>query len=243
MAETVAAGDDVKNRTIKDNLSTLRVYWKWLVHHGYAPEDRANPFDDVMLPAENRKAAAEKVRLPFSVKDIQRLHAAIENGRSDMMRATFKLAIYTGCRIEEITSLEAWYVTEDTIQIVQAKTAAGNRTIPIHPEIKGLVADLKAAGNVYLLPDLVADQFGKRAPAMSKQFGKVKRKLGFDARYVFHSIRATVATQLEQAGVPEGIAADILGHDKPSMSYGVYSGGASMEQKREALQKLDYGLR
>jgi integrase len=77
---------------------------------------------------------------------------------------------------------------------------------------------------------------------MSKQFGKVKSKLGFDTRYVFHSIRATVATQLEQAGVPEGVAADILGHDKPNMSYGVYSGGTSFEQKRDAIEKLDYGL-
>jgi hypothetical protein len=77
---------------------------------------------------------------------------------------------------------------------------------------------------------------------MSKQFGKVKAKLGYDSRYVFQSIRATVATQLEQTGVPEGIAAGILGHDKSAMNYGVYSGNSSLEQKREAISKLDFGL-
>lgn len=234
--------EGLKTRTIKDNLSTLRVYWKWLVDRDFAPEDRLNPFDSVLLPAESRKTAAEKVRLPFSVADIRRLHKVIENGRSEMMRATFQLAIYTGCRIEELTSLETVNVTADAIQIVRAKTAAGNRTIPIHDAIKPLVADLKGRGNEFLLPDLVSNKYGKRSPAMSKQFGKVKTALGFDGRYVFHSIRMTVATMLEQAGVSEGVAADILGHDKPTMSYGVYSGGSSFEQKKTAVMKVSYRL-
>ena len=234
--------EGLKNRTIKDNLSTLRVYWNWLADHNYAREDRANPFENIKLPSENRKVAAEKVRLPFSVEDIQELHKAIEAGRSDMMRATFMLAIYTGCRIEEITSLEATNVDEETIQIVRAKTAAGNRTIPVHPEIKPLVADLRARGDKYLLPDLVANKYGARSPAMSKQFGKVKSKLGYDSKYVFHSLRKTVTTLLEQGGVPESVSADILGHDKKTMTYGVYSGGSSMEQKRQAILMLDYGL-
>ena len=210
--------EGLKNRTIKDNLSTLRVYWNWLADQSYAPKDRANPFDNVTLPAENRKAAAEKVRLPFSVEDIRKLHKAIEGGRSEMMRATFMLAIYTGCRIEEITSLETANLTEDTIKIVRAKTAAGNRTIPIHDAIKPMVAELKARGDKYLLPDLVADRYGARSPAMSKQFGKVKSRLGYDHRYTFHCIRKTVTTMLEQAGVPESVSADILGHDKKTMT-------------------------
>ena len=237
----LSVDEGLKNRTIKDNLSTLRVYWNWLADHSYAPEERNNPFDNVTLPPENRKAAAEKVRLPFSVEDIGRLHKAIEGGRSEMIRVTFMLAIYTGCRIEEITSLEVANVTEDTIAVVHAKTAAGNRTIPIHGAIKPLVAELKARGDKYLLPDLVANKYGARSPAMSKQFGKVKSKLGYDSRYVFHSLRKTVSTQLEQAGVPESVSADILGHDKKTMTYGVYSGGSSMEQKRKAIMMLDYG--
>lgn len=158
------------------------------------------------------------------------------------MRFTFLLAIYTGCRIEEITSLEIANTTEDTIRIVRAKTASGNRTIPIHHAIKPLVAELRANGGKYLLPDLVINKEGKRSPAMSKQFGKVKTSLGYDKRYVFHSLRKTFATELERAEVPEGVAADILGHNKPTMSYGLYSGGSSMAQKRKAIAQLGYEL-
>jgi hypothetical protein len=34
---------------------------------------------------------------------------------------------------------------------------------------------------------------------------------------------------LEQAGVNEGIAADILGHEKQTMTYGLYSAGTNPE--------------
>ena len=58
----------------------------------------------------------------------------------------------------------------------------------------------------------------------------------------FIAIRKTVSTQLEQAGVSEGVSADILGHEKKTMIYGLYSGGTSMEQKTAAINLIDYGL-
>ena len=57
---------------------------------------------------------------------------------------------------------------------------------------------------------------------------------------MFHSIRNTVSTLLDQAGVQESIAADILGHEKKTMTYGLYSGGSSMAQKIEAIEKINY---
>ena len=194
----------LKNKTIRDNLSTLRVYWNWLEDHSLVPEDRPNPFTNVSLPQENRKASAEMVRLPFTVEDIRKLNDSIVSGASEMLNAVFKLAIYTGCRIEELASLETSNVTRDTIQIVRAKTAAGNRIVPIHDALRPLIAQLQDRNHQYLLPDLEIDRYGARSPALSKQFGKLKTKLDFDKRYVFHSIRKTVTTQLEQANVSEG---------------------------------------
>jgi hypothetical protein len=47
-------------------------------------------------------------------------------------------------------------------------------------------------------------------------------------------------TQLENAGVSENLAADIVGHEKPRITYGLYSGGATLEVKRAAVVKLRY---
>ncbi|HEY8706615.1 MAG TPA: hypothetical protein VIM34_01310 [Burkholderiaceae bacterium] len=45
---------------------------------------------------------------------------------------------------------------------------------------------------------------------------------------------------LEQAGVAEGTAAGILGHEKKTLSYGLYSSGTSQMQKLEAISKVGY---
>jgi hypothetical protein len=36
------------------------------------------------------------------------------------------------------------------------------------------------------------------------------------------------------------VSADIIGHDKDTMTYGLYSGGASLATKRDAIEKLRY---
>ncbi len=45
---------------------------------------------------------------------------------------------------------------------------------------------------------------------------------------------------LGNAAVPENVAADLLGHDKPRITYGLYSGGTSLAVKAKALEKLAY---
>ena len=56
---------------------------------------------------------------------------------------------------------------------------------------------------------------------------------------MFHSIRKTATTIFEQAGVPEGITADIVGHEKATITYGLYSGGTSIEQRKEAMESFE----
>jgi integrase len=96
--------------------------------------------------------------------------------------------------------------------------------------------------DAYIFKTLRNNKYGKRTDALGKRFGRLKEALGFGERYVFHSIRKTVTTLLEQAGVAEGITADIVGHEKQTMTYGLYSGGTSMEQKTDAIKRIDYGI-
>ena len=57
---------------------------------------------------------------------------------------------------------------------------------------------------------------------------------------MIHSIRKTLTTLLENAGISENLAADIVGHEKPRITYGRYSGGANLDVKRDALEKISY---
>ena len=53
------------------------------------------------------------------------------------------MAAHTGARIEELCSLKLEQVMDDRFKIEDAKTEAGWRIIPIHDDIKQLVARLK----------------------------------------------------------------------------------------------------
>ena len=57
---------------------------------------------------------------------------------------------------------------------------------------------------------------------------------------MFHSFLKTVVTLLEQAGISENLAVDIVGHEKPRITYGLYSGGLSLEQKLKTINSINY---
>ena len=151
------------------------------------------------------------------------------------------LGAFTGARIEELCSLTVKDVADGAFIIRDAKTDAGDRFVPVHPELLPLVATMtKAAVGGFLVPSTAKGKYGIRSDPLSKRFGTLKVQEGFDASRSFHSIRKTVATQLEQAKVPEGVAADILGHEKKTMTYGLYSGGSSLADKLEAISRVRY---
>ena len=75
------------------------------------------------------------------------------------------------------------------------------------------------------------------ARLIGKRFGLQKTRLGFDSRFVFHSIRKTVANMFENAQCPEGVAADVVGHLKPTMTYGLYSGLTKMDLRAGWMEK------
>lgn len=78
---------------------------------------------------------------------------------------------------------------------------------------------------------------------MSSRFSAWLRLNGWkdDHTVTFHSTRRTVATRLEAAGIPQHLAAKLLGHARAGMSYGLYSGGPEKAQLVAAVAAIDYG--
>jgi len=233
--------EDKSPTTVRRTLSELRGYWRYLQSVEAAP-DNLNPFTQIILPRRDKNAKADD-RRPFSVADVLTLRETARKHKDWMLVDLIDIARWTGCRIKEICSLriERVHLKSSYIEITDAKTAAGWRQVPIHSLLKATLKRLvKASKDGFVLSGLAPDQYGDRAGAVSQRFSLMKTALGFDQRQTFHSIRRTVATLLENAGVQEGIASDILGHRKRSMSYGLYSGGTSLKRKRAAIEKIRY---
>ena len=231
-------------KTKAKNYGFARQYWSYLEDIGVVDGEVRNPFSELNFKAA-RKQKNTTVRQAFSQEEIESLHqAAVEKG-DEQLADLIALGAYTGARIEELCAIKLEDITRPSgvqiITITDSKTDAGVRAVPVHPALKPLIKRLMSeSDDEYLLSNLTSSKYGDRCNAVGKRFGRLKEKLGFGKSHVFHSIRKTVITILENAGISEGVTADIVGHEKKTMTYGLYSDGASDKKKLAAIKKLHF---
>ena len=230
-----AADDGLTTKTLNRYLSELRGYWGYLRSLELVPEE-GSPFDKLTLSGKKSEGMRE-----FTAEEVVSLLRAAEAKRDKPLVDVITLGMWTGARIESLCKLRVTDVKMDHFRIEDDKTDAGTRDVPIHPKLKPTLKRLIAASqDGFVIGGLSPDKYGNRSAAVGKRFGRLKTELGFGEAHVYHSIRKTVVTILEDAGVSENVCADIVGHEKPASPTVLYSGGASMETKRKALLKLSY---
>lgn len=162
------------------------------------------------------------------------------------------LAALTGMRQAEIGNLRVRDAEGGVFVVTKSKTTAGERVVPIHPDLTSLVArraEGKAA-DAYLLEELTApaSRPARRGYKVAEWFTAYRRDLGLDARQEgrrqsdadFHSFRRWFSTMAEQAGQPPHVISAVMGHKegRQGMTLGVYSGGPSLEQRRAVVESV-----
>ena len=243
----IAKKGELSASSVNRIIGSGKNFYKYLQLIKEVPSSGPNPF---IVPTEfkiSNKPNSKSVNktqswLPFTPKEIVELYK-ISLDEHQTLADLILIAMHTGARIEEICSLlcKDVDIKQESITIVDSKTEAGERTIPIHPFIKDRLEKLiDDSADDYLLSGLTKNKYDDRSNAIGKRFGRLKTKHKFSSRYVFHSIRKTFTTLLENAGIGENLAADIVGHEKPRITYGLYSGGASLEVMKEAIKKVSY---
>ena len=219
-------------------ISPASVYWDYLENNKGL--NLPSPFVKVLPPKPKRrtKASIQAMRKSFRVDDYQKLISACDN---DTLKDLITLGAYTGCRIDELCALKIETVFNDKIEITDAKTEAGWRTVPIHPHITQTVTRLvDMSEDGYLLSGLSFNKYGNRSNAIGKRFGRLKKRLGYGTDYVFHSLRKGFATQLENANVPVTVVARLMGHEVEGQTFGNYSDGLALEGLKKAIRDLDW---
>jgi len=234
-------GSPLSGSSIGRMVSFWRSYWGFLVKRDAVPAG-VDPFALVEKPAISRKEAATAGWSPFPPDVVVGLIRAAEGKEDQQLADLITLGAYTGARIEELCSLKIESIGDRSFKIEDSKTAAGVREVPVHAALLPLLERLREApgGDGFLLSRLTLNKYGDRSNAIGKRFGRLKAGMGFGEKHVFHSLRKTLVTLLEDAGVSENLTADIVGHEKPRITYGLYSGGASLATKAEALARVSY---
>ena len=224
-------------KTMQKASGYLSEYLLWLQDQRLLSDAVVNPFRDLRYP----KALKQKESyVPLSLDEVLAIRTAAV-AKDDLELVTFiDIARYTGMRLAEVGALSAESVdTVDGITCLRVKEdaktkASAGRLVPVAPTLQRLMA-----ANGYPLDTF---DLSRRENAVGKRFGRLKREVlpdGEKRTKCFHSIRKYVATTLEQAGIPEGVAADLVGHEKLTMTYGVYSGGSKLTQLAKAVEALE----
>jgi len=242
-----------RRKKIKGHLVS---YWKFLQRNLDAPvvPEDVDPFAKVEFPKVKRSEQKEKWQpFPRLGEEIVEIMEVVQAKRDFQVWKMMFVMMYSGLRPEEVARLkkdnvhlenqnEEWFFVpfEDT------KSPAGERNVPIHPKLvdfMGLQSEVPGAkGSPYLLPDINSqNKYGIRSDNVNKRFGRIKKGLGYGKKHVLYSIRKSVITTLHQANVSgSDVVPYIVGHEPPVFTLQTYSGGASMEQKRVGINKLQY---
>jgi integrase len=237
------AGDDegLDAQTVRKKLSGMRNYWNFLRFRGLVGDER-KPFDDrdVKNPPNRVKIDVER----YEPAQVVALWQAAEAKGNHPLADLIKIAAYTGGRREGISRLRVTDIKTDPdtkvrFMHMRGKTDAGDRDVPIHSAIEELIDRLMTSPDHdgYLIASRAENQYGLRATIIGKEFAALKTSLGYGEGHTFHSIRHTVSHLFEAAECPEGVAQDIIGHKKLSLTYGLYSGRTRLDQRARWLEK------
>ena len=238
-------------RSVNKYLTRFASFLNWCVRVGYLTN---NPFKGGQIRVQ---AKAMGAREPFSVADLGLLFSPdnFQFRPSESWRGyIILLALTTGMRLEEICQLQcADIVNVDGITCIdindngdkKLKTQSSRRVIPIHPillehfDFLGFVGH-QSSFSTTLFPALRKID-GSYGHSYSKWFSRYRERCGVTSTgKCFHSFRHLVATTLKTADVPVYVAAEILGHAVPGMTYGHYGKESSVQKMANAMEHLRF---
>ena len=151
------------------------------------------------------------------------------------------VSAYTGMRLEEVARLknENVNLSKGYVEVVDGKTSASNRAIPISNKIAGILSDRKKGE--YVFGELTThERTGNRGSLMSGRFTKARDKLGLPNTVVFHSLRKMFITKLHEERVAVDIMKKIVGHSDQDITTGLYSDASLWAEMVEAVNKVEY---
>lgn len=231
-------------KTAKRHNTAMNRYWEWLVHKGLLPRS-TSPFADHKFPGAKSSRKDREAWTAEQLEHIFRSADYLAHPRDDAYHWLPLISLHSGMRLEEICRLRP----ADDIQLINGvvcfviqkhpdgwdpKTEAGDRTIPVHPwlikhGLMKLVERRRATDARRLFPELPL-QGDKLGAKFSRDFSRFKMALGYGRKHVFHSLRHTFRTELENTSHRDAHINAVMGHEGGNRGEGrTYVKGVSVK--------------
>lgn len=241
-------------RTVNKHIDFMRAVFGYAVDNEYIS---ANPASNMSI--KNSKRVQGEKRSTFSEEDLRRIFTSplFQEDQWEGRQWLPVIALYMGCRLEEIGQLFVEDVrTARGISYLairgeaggeqSVKTQASIRDVPLHPVLLKLgfldyVAKVRRTASRRLFPDITSRR-NKVTAAYSTWFGRYLDKLSIRERLkVFHSFRHTFKDACREAGIDPKVAIAFTGHADDSVAES-YGHGYSLKHLFEKISLIRYGL-
>lgn len=222
-------------RTIDNKISTVRALFNFAKKHGYTKQD--NPAQDKALLTKK-----QKLKGGFAIFEPDEIRALINSEffkkqiiKDKDYSACVMLALFTGCRIGELTNLKkSQFKTSPTgipyITIRDSKTMAGIREVPLHSFISKYMQDFmtEKPDKIFKYEEIDGKGAGN---AVGKKFARHvdESKLTRD-KLVFHSLRKFVNNELMKNRVSLEHRCQFIGHELDNVNVAVYTDKINIDE-------------
>ena len=205
-------------------------YWRWLGKRGLTD---VNPWaGQSRAKGGAAHRTGERSKRPFTNAEVA---ALLAGNPGEELADAMRVAALSGMRLEEVYRLTVTDCAGGWFDIRVAKSAAGRRRVPIHPDLAAIVARRSrgAAAGAFLFHEAGPARAGReRSAILSKAFGRYRQVVGVHdraegarhSRVDFHSWRRWFITQARNAGVDRATVAAVIGHTAQDMTDGTYRG-------------------
>lgn len=230
-------------KTKRDKLTDLSAFFGWATDSGNLESNPASGLSRLIV--ENKRGLETPERRHWKDTELRDLITDIgtlKKNQIEILLPLVKVGMYSGMRLNEICAIQGKDIEDGCFKIREGKNRNSVRCVPVHSALVDLVDGL--GKEEYLIPHLTpSGENLRRGHEASKQFGRVKKKLGYGPELTFHCLRNTFINKLEFADIPETTTELIVGHARQGrMSYGRYSKELPMEKLRQAVEKVKYDL-
>ena len=193
-----------------------------------------NPAEDVKTVSQRGE---KRARRPFSLDELR----AVLSVADEEWRSMILVGLYTGARLSDVASLtwenvdlpakEMRFIARKTGKTiilpldgplaahVEALPAADSPRTPVHLRAFSIVEKQGKTGNLSnQFADLLAQAGLRKKQPHRKTDDKEQARRRRNGGLSFHSLRHTAVTLLKEAGIPQAVVMELVGHDNEEMS-------------------------
>lgn len=208
---TFHAGMSETPRAANHALSVLSKLMTWAEDEGYKPDGSANPCQRVQ---RYKEAKREQFLTP---DELARLGAALDKAEADHVAgpyiiAAIRLLIFTGCRLNEILTLEWAHIDLGRSMIFLSDGKTGKKSVTLNAAAVDVLARLpRFEKNPYVI---VGHRYGAHLVNLHKPWQAIRTMAGLE-NVRLHDLRHTFASVAVAAGGSLPVLGRQLGHTQP----------------------------